>query len=401
MVFYVERLYNNRNEEIEGMHLVTPESVVMEELMKENNGKDNKTSAIRNSNFELLRIVCMFMIIAYHYSIHGNDSTIFKSDFSLNQAVAIIFGSWGLLGVNCFLFISAYFLLDAKRFSSKKLIKLLFQTISYSISMAVLLYAGGVVKFNFTDMYQSILSPFFNQYWFVTAYCMLYILYPFLNKIIAGLESRYLSKLLILLTLFLPVYKTLWNDASISNLSFVIYLYLLLGYLKKNPGNWFEIHAKKGFILTTLGIIAFTAAMSLTATKFDSHFFHTYAPVLNKRYSPAMVLDAIFLFYIFKNTDIKNSKLINNIAKTTLGIYLFHENPVLGNILWDEILKVKVVYVSPLFIVYMFASVILLFGIGALIDLIRIKLIEEPLFRLKINCIETGYVKVDSWVNND
>ncbi|HWT75418.1 MAG TPA: acyltransferase [Mobilitalea sp.] len=362
---------------------------------------DTKSPAVRNSSFELLRILCMFMIVAYHYNIHGNSSNIFQSDFSLNQLYSIIFGSWGLLGVDCFIFISAYFLVDSKRFSSKKLVKIFFQTILYSTVMAFILYASGTVKFVPMDLYKSILAPFFNLYWFVTAYLMLYLIYPFLNKIIHSMDNRYLLKFLIILTILVPVYKTVISEASIGSFLFVIYLYILMGYLKNNPGNWFEKHAKSGFIWTSLAIIFFAVITSVLGTKLDSDTVQNYTDMFIKRFSPAMILDAIFLFYIFKNLKIKSSKFINNVAKTTLGIYLFHENPVLGKVLWDKILKIKTVYHSPMFLVYMFISVVALFVIGAIIDYLRIKLIEEPLFNRKIKCLDFCYSKIDAWMNND
>lgn len=73
----------------------------------------------RSSNFELLRIISILLIIAFHYCIYGNGGKIFSLNISTNQIFAIIFGSWGVLGVDCFIFISAYFLLASNKFSSK------------------------------------------------------------------------------------------------------------------------------------------------------------------------------------------------------------------------------------------------------------------------------------------
>ena len=56
----------------------------------------------RNSNFELLRIFLMVMIIAHHYVIHGIMSLEGKVNYSvwhmgtvLNKIVSIIFLPWG------------------------------------------------------------------------------------------------------------------------------------------------------------------------------------------------------------------------------------------------------------------------------------------------------------------
>jgi Uncharacterized protein conserved in bacteria len=354
---------------------------------------------IRKSNFELLRIICMLLIIAFHYCTYGNEGTIFKLDISINQIIAIIFGSWGLLGVDCFIFISAYFLIDSSKFSSKKLIKIILQTLFYSICIELLLYLSGVIQFSIKGLIKSVFSPFLVMYWFITAYCMLYVIFPFLNKIIRSMHSKYLLKFLIILTLFIPIYKTIEKSAPIGDFIFVIYLYLLMGYLKQNPQNWFELHAKIGFLITTVCTILFNIIISFFGTLLNLGILQNYASQFIGRYSPIMVLNAIFLFYIFQHMKIKSSKLINTIASTTLGIYLFHENPMFRTILWDGILKINRVYYLPMFIVYFFMSVISLFGIGALIDILRIKLLEEPMFNRKFNYIEIYIRKIDSWMN--
>ena len=154
----------------------------------------------RQSNFELLRIVCILLIIAFHYSVHGNQSAIFSSAISANQVVSIVLGSWGLLGVNGFLFISAYFLIAKEsRFSTLKLLKLLLQTVFYSLGFVIVLALTGVITVDQQTIVGAVLSPFTGQYWFVTAFCVLYLVHPFLNRIIFGLSTRDLGKLVLVL----------------------------------------------------------------------------------------------------------------------------------------------------------------------------------------------------------
>lgn len=364
---------------------------------------DHKISGkkVRSSNFELLRIVCMFMIIAYHYCVHGNHNTIFKSKICLNQVISVVFGSWGLLGVDCFIFISAYFLLNSHHFKIKKVIKLVLQTMFYSTVIALLLYCTNLEDISKKAMIRSFFSPVYNQYWFVTAYCLLFAIFPFLNKIVHSMSSNYLLRFLIILTILIPFYRTLTTKAPIDAFLFFIYLYLVMGYLKHNPGNWFEQHAKIGFLITTVTIVTYQILVSFLGTEYNLHILIKHANKLATRYSPFMVLDAIFLFYIFKNLKIKNSKFINTLASTTLGIYLIHENPLLRKLLWDKFLKVKVVYYYPTYILYFFFSVFSIFVIAAVIDLLRIYLFEKPLFNLKINWLRIQFRKIDSFVNGE
>ena len=69
---------------------------------------------IRNSNFEILRILSMFMIICFHCSFHGKFS-----DGEGNRLIINFFNMFGELGVNCFVLISGYFY-DKTRFKTDK-----------------------------------------------------------------------------------------------------------------------------------------------------------------------------------------------------------------------------------------------------------------------------------------
>lgn len=64
----------------------------------------------RDSKFELLRIIAMVLIVAYHVS--GSISIMNLSAF--DSVAILLFGSWGILGVNVFVLLSCYFYLSGK-----------------------------------------------------------------------------------------------------------------------------------------------------------------------------------------------------------------------------------------------------------------------------------------------
>ena len=65
----------------------------------------------RNSNIELLRMICMFVIILHHYVLYGGA---LEQPASINLIIANLFYIGGKFGANCFMAISAYFLIDSK-----------------------------------------------------------------------------------------------------------------------------------------------------------------------------------------------------------------------------------------------------------------------------------------------
>lgn len=63
----------------------------------------------RQSNFELLRIFAMLLIILFHYVYNGGFN-LETSEFCLNKCVLRTLGFGGKLGVELFVLITGYFL---------------------------------------------------------------------------------------------------------------------------------------------------------------------------------------------------------------------------------------------------------------------------------------------------
>ena len=66
----------------------------------------------RNSRLELLRILCMLMIVAYHYSIYGfySDDVLFSSNKTLIELLSL----GGETGVSVFVLISGYYMVSSR-----------------------------------------------------------------------------------------------------------------------------------------------------------------------------------------------------------------------------------------------------------------------------------------------
>lgn len=71
----------------------------------------------RNSNFEILRIISMIMIIAHHYAVHGFVSN--DLEYSFNRYIVGILSLGGKLGNTIFILISGYFMVNS-RITKKK-----------------------------------------------------------------------------------------------------------------------------------------------------------------------------------------------------------------------------------------------------------------------------------------
>ena len=94
----------------------------------------NKTE--RKSNFDMMRVLCILLIIMYHYTAHGGY--LYK-DFIPQKLFYGATGVWGLLGVLGFVMVSSHFLYSSGSFSIQKALRVVFETTFYSTTISLIL----------------------------------------------------------------------------------------------------------------------------------------------------------------------------------------------------------------------------------------------------------------------
>ena len=80
----------------------------------------------RKSNFELLRIIAMLMIMGSHFACHSGF--LFpNSSITVNRLWIQFLTIGGKLGVDIFVLISGYFLINVQKIHFEKVIRILFK----------------------------------------------------------------------------------------------------------------------------------------------------------------------------------------------------------------------------------------------------------------------------------
>ena len=186
----------------------------------------------RESNFELLRIITMIMIVIYHMMLYGGFTDIGK--YTTNKLIAQFFMFGGKLGVNIYILMMGFFMVESK-IKIKKIFKLTFQMIFYSVLFALITKIRLNISFKELYIIKYFFPNYHLSYWFVTMYILVYIISPFNNKMIKSLEKENCRKLIILLTFLISIIPTVIKkyDSNISNfLTWFIYLYIIRGIYK-------------------------------------------------------------------------------------------------------------------------------------------------------------------------
>ena len=101
--------------------------------------------AKRQSNFELLRIVAMFMIIALHYLVKGNVAAPWSESRTLVNYTAWLVEAFCIVAVNCYVLLSGYFLVESE-WKPGRALSLLFQVLFYSLAVPAAMLGIGMIS---------------------------------------------------------------------------------------------------------------------------------------------------------------------------------------------------------------------------------------------------------------
>lgn len=349
---------------------------------------------VRQSNFELLRIIAMFMIILHHLSYHGK---IVNQPAGPVKFAAQFYLIGGALGVTLFMLISSYFLIDTK-FSVKRIIRIWFELFVYSVVFSVLGYFLKFQTFTYKVWLQAFMPVSFNAAWFATVYIFICFISPFLNYLIKGLNRRSYISLLSVLFLFTvgiqAVTFVMPQRMFFNSVSWFVYMYLFAGYIKRYS---IKILDNKIIALSVFFISLFVIWGSQIWFEHLGKTIKLFAD--NSRHFIAydnifMVLAAVSLFMVFKNLHLKNSVIINTIAKTAFGVYLIHDNSILRMKIWGSWIDVRQIQSGTSMIFGGLIIAVCIYAICSLIDWVRIFLIEKPLFKVKV--FDNAFSKFDS-----
>jgi surface polysaccharide O-acyltransferase-like enzyme len=335
----------------------------------------------RESNFELLRIVLMVMIVGIHYFLHGGVlKTLTIHDF--NYYIVNIIYSFIIIAVNCFVLLSGYFGIKAK---IDRLIKLELQVLFYSIIIFIIFVTFRIIPFGIREAITSITPIVSSRWWFITIYILLFIVSPYVNMILNKISKGNYIKLLtigLFLCIILPTVKLnpLNNNNGLSLYNF-IFLYSLGAYIKK----YFNKDISKykyliSYIVFSILIFLGNVALSIVAKK-NVTMFYNYDNIF-------VLLSSISLFMFFKGIRIK-SKFINSISPLVFGVYLIHDHRYVRDFIYSKIFKTSEYYNSSFLLINAVLSILTIFIVCITIEYLRVSVfnkMENIIIEKIINC---------------
>ena len=344
-----------------------------------------KTSTMRQSNIELLRIFAMIIIIAHHFAMQPAFANYYPVEsMSANRLWMQFIEIGGKIGVDIFVLISGYFLVSAQSFKTGKAIRLWGQLFFYSVLFYTVFVAAGVRSFDVNELCEHLTPVMSSQWWFASTYFVLYLLSPFLNVMLRSFDKKQYVRFLLLLFVCWCVIPTFTlRSPESNNLLWFIFLYALAGYFRL-----YNVTVKHSGILMiaaagAAALLTFMVSVLLEILGTVSTLLCRYAATFYDMQRLPILVISVLLFIGFLKLDMRYSRFINVVSSATFGVYLIHDNEYVRSFLWETVFRSVSFADSGWLIPYSVFAVAVVFVGCTVVELLRIHTVEKwcmPLF---------------------
>ncbi|WP_347285009.1 acyltransferase family protein [Corynebacterium stationis] len=333
----------------------------------------------RNSSIELLRLVCMLMIVGYHYAYTSAGHWIAEQPFSLAKLIYQCLMGGGWVGNFVFFTISIWFLLDRKQTLQSNLRRvwilereLLFWSIALFLITIVLrkhdIFTGSLS----TQMLalRCFLPLSLNIWWYPTSYALFLVFLPFLNIGMRRLSQRQhcqLACICLLLWGLLGLIPKLSYNLTESTVFVFIYWYILISYYRWHMK---PFSTRRCWSLIGIGVgidfiylLGSNLLYSATGKAASAQLF-----IFDKWKLPTMLI-GFGMFLLAERTGFR-SRAVNVLAASAFGVYLIHfYPPILAS--WTYYLSVERMFTTAHPILFGLLTIFAVFVACLLMDLIR------------------------------
>ena len=170
----------------------------------------------------------------------------------------------------------------------------------------------------------------------------------------------------------IPFFSVTFNYAS-----WFMVLYLISSYIRLYPREIYNNTKLWGLLL-----LFFTVICALSVIACDFVFKSSFFMFVTDSNQFLAVVEAVCAFMFFKDLKIKNSKIINTIASATFGVLCIHAaSDEMRSWLWGDFLNVVGVHSNGDGYLHILLSVLGVYSVCTVVDLIRIYLLEKPFFK--------------------
>lgn len=289
----------------------------------------------RSSNIELLRIIAMLGVIVLHI----NNPTIggalnFAASPSVNKYLLYVGESLFIVGVNVFIAISGFFLVENQKRNVLRVVELLLQVVLVNIAIYLIRLGLG----NETWTLRSLIGKLLPVNYYAVLYSVIYIISPWLNLLVKRMSLKELARFLSVLLISFSVIPTAVDvlteitGNNLYGLSTVGAYGSQYGYTCINFGLMYLIGAYVRlsdiqrrisskiiffyFILCTIIITVWAMINDVIGFGIERSAWEYCNPIV--------ILESTLFLMLFSKLKMEKSGIINSFSKSTFTVYLLH-----------------------------------------------------------------------------
>lgn len=308
-----------------------------------------------------------------------------------NHVLASLLGSGVRIGVNVFLILGVWFMVDAK-FKAERIVRLYLEVFFYSVPITICMLLAGEAG-GARNVLQGLVPFFGRSVWFASAYISLIAMSPFLNHFFSlpARMQRTLLAVLILLFCFVPTIPCSTPLDYLADFTWFCVVYLVIGIIKKGKMQE-RLPGAKRFLVTGFAVyLALVGMRLIPATQPIAEYW-----IVNIKSLPNFLCAAL-VFFGFLRLDFGVIKWINFAARSVFAVYIVHQTPAFTHFQWNVLCHAdSLVAASPA----MFAGGVVgislaVFLVASAIDYIRLRFLE-PCY-MSSSLIKRACAKISSF----
>ena len=339
----------------------------------------------RNSAFEIMRLLAMFMVIIGHcVLVTAQDTEPYLGTLD-NMGWGI--KAFTVCAVNLFFLLSGFFL-NSYEFKISRVADIWIKTIFYS-GIIYIIITFFTSSFSFKECIQYFMPVLNKKYWYMQTYVATALVAPFIGQTLEKLNNGRLTFLVTVLLLFFSFHETFIKvENTLDRTQGYGFIWacvmLVVGYwLRRNKGTINKLSVWIYFVSYILISIAIFVSNYLIV-KYDIAAGVTSRGNFYAYNSLTVFLQSISLFCFFVKLSMNDAVIpsINYLARNSLAGYLISTHPLLFVVLWADWFKMGSYTEKPWLYVllsFVFSAITLLMCI--FID----KLIEKIAVKCKID----------------
>lgn len=274
-----------------------------------------KITEKRSGGIDLLKVMAAFFVVCIHVdSICGQFE-----EGSLNWVLDHFFQAILIPAVNIFAIVTGY-LMCQKKVKFKKIIMIWFAAFFYAV--LIFLFANSPVHEK--SVVDFIFPIFTNNHWYLSQYFFVIAISPLLNKLVKSMEIRHFLYFFVcsfILCMLSTLYFDPYNIVYGYSFTWLICMYFVGAFFKKfkvfspPPRVLLLIWSLSTILMTCSKIAIHFVTLKLFGYSRWSGFFYAYNSVFT-------TAQAIALFMLFKDLNVRNHKWLSLVSASTFGIYL-------------------------------------------------------------------------------